>query len=115
MVKRTKVFVYGTLKKGFCNHYLLKRYKGKPAIAPELDLHYGFLPMAIRGNGIVKGELYVIDIKTLEKLDCLEGHPRFYERIELPIIADDTEVIAWIYLCKQAKRYPLVESGEFIK
>jgi hypothetical protein len=36
-----KVFVYGTLKQGGYNHYLLEGAKKYSAIAPKINLHAG--------------------------------------------------------------------------
>lgn len=82
----TKVFVYGTLKKGFPNHHVLKNadFVGKAtttgggfAMATN-----GFYPAVWRGAGPanVQGEVYEVSSLTLGRLDILEGHPGFYRR-----------------------------------
>lgn len=75
-----RVFVYGTLKRGFHNHGLLEtsEYIGEDAIKGTL-IDFG-LPGLIPGSGIVKGEVYDVNVETLTLLDRLEGHPNFYER-----------------------------------
>lgn len=106
------VFVYGTLKQGQPNHCLMEesRLLDAEATASGLRLHATpRFPMAIKGNGRVHGELYQIDQATLHRLDHLEGHPTFYERVRWQL--DRPEVTAWIYLCPEAIRYPLIESG----
>ena len=82
-----KLFVYGTLKKGLCNHHYLKNAKflGKaitkapfPMIAPMK--WYPYL-LDQQGKGYrVEGELYEIDEKTLAKIDELEEYPSYYTR-----------------------------------
>ena len=55
---KNKVFVYGTLKKGYGNHHRLRDAKGYPAVAPKIDLHAGpFFPFAVRGKGQAIGEV----------------------------------------------------------
>ena len=106
------VFVYGSLKKGFNNHRLIKDCKFEQATAPDIELHDGpGFPFAKRGNGVTHGELYEVDDETLSMLDCLEGHPTFYKR-EKTIVKTDSELKdAWIYLYKKAASYPKIESG----
>lgn len=75
-----KVFVYGTLKRGFHNHRLLAgtKYIGTDFIRGTL-INFG-LPGVIAGERAVEGEIYEVDDATLARLDLLEGHPNFYER-----------------------------------
>ena len=93
---RYKVFVYGTLKKGFCNHELLKEaeYLGKaitkeayPLIAPKV--WYPYLIDAPGEGEQVKGELYEVDLSTLKQLDRLEEYPRYYTRKTIDVIDEE--------------------------
>lgn len=110
-----KVFVYGTLKQGNYNHYLLRGAKKytDTAIAPKINLHAGpFYPFAIRGQGQTIGELYEVNAATLRKLDELEDHPNDYHReITRIILANNQIVMAWIYLNKKAYYYPRIPNG----
>lgn len=108
-----KVFVYGTLKTGFGNHRLLKNFKGKEALALEIDLHSGpGFPYAKRGNGVTKGEVYNVDYDTLRRLDMLEGVPDHYKRERTSIIVDNKKEHSWIYLSPaNAVKYPKIEEG----
>src|SRR6185369_16266286 len=82
-----KVFVYGTLKKGFGNHGVLgksKFIKKSTMFGVLLNLggYPGFLPKQT-GMG-VHGEVYEVpDLETLNALDLLEGHPYHYVRCQL--------------------------------
>merc|ERR1711935_1153728 len=88
------VFVYGTLKKGFFNHYVLTghetsaclatvrtpaRYCGTARTKESFKLVVGgkynvpFLLNTDRDTAPVQGELYLVDDVTLERLDELEG------------------------------------------
>lgn len=87
------VFVYGTLKKGEGNDYLLKdsEFLGEAWTDEEfLFCGQGF-PRAIRVTDSrrekvatlmarILGEVYVVDDEVLRLLDGLEGHPYMYKR-----------------------------------
>lgn len=91
------VFVYGTLKRGHGNHHWLAEapFKGE-AILPGVVLHdLGPFPMAVPGEGLVRGEVYDVDAAGLARLDRLEGYPRLYDRLPMPL-ADGR--CAWVYL-----------------
>lgn len=94
------VAVYGTLKRGECNHHWLRgaRCEGRTRV-PGLQLHnLGEYPMAVPSpdpGARIHAELYRIDAATLARLDVLEEYPGFYDRRRLPT-ADGRR--AWIYL-----------------
>ena len=80
-----KVFVYGSLKRGFHNHahYLSEaEYLGTDITEPAFTMYdYGSFPAIIpRGNTAIHGEVYKVDFKTLRRLDGLERHPNWYNR-----------------------------------
>ena len=65
----TKIFVYGTLMDGECNHHLLQNLPYRRAYAENLALHnLGSYPAATGGEGTVCGEVYEVDRETLRKL-----------------------------------------------
>jgi len=77
------VFVYGTLKAGHHNHYLLKRatYIGQAAVQGFRMFDFGGFPAAAPYTRVVRsiaGELYSIDRTTRKTLDRLEGVPTLY-------------------------------------
>jgi len=78
-----KVFVYGTLKKGFGNHFLLKDSQFiKVDKVSGLMYNIGPFPGAVpaKGDNPLHGEIYEIDETTLQRLDRLEGVPHLYRR-----------------------------------
>lgn len=83
---KTRVFVYGTLKKDHCNHGALEEadFLGRCYIeAPHMMLNLGWYPglVDLEGeNRKVFGEVYQISEDTLYTLDCIEGHPTYYKR-----------------------------------
>uniref|UniRef100_A0ACD5XF10 Uncharacterized protein n=1 Tax=Avena sativa TaxID=4498 RepID=A0ACD5XF10_AVESA len=104
--KRTLVFTYGTLKRGFSNHALLQdlfltgdaTFVGAAATASPLPLVCGpyrvpfllNLPGSV-GCHRVKGELYSVTARGLARLDELEGVSRgHYERLPVEVmLAED--------------------------
>jgi gamma-glutamylcyclotransferase (GGCT)/AIG2-like uncharacterized protein YtfP len=107
------VFVYGTLKRGECNHGFLARFQGVSAQAEGIVLHAGpCYPYAVRGEDTASGEVYTVDNLTLAKLDTLEEHPSYYVRELIPVRREDGGIIqAWIYLNEKARQYPRLASG----
>ncbi|KAM3318571.1 hypothetical protein ACQJBY_035998 [Aegilops geniculata] len=106
--KRTLVFTYGTLKRGFSNHGLLQElaragdaaFVAAAATADPLPLVCGpyrvpFL-LNLPGDGQrVRGELYSVTASGLARLDELEGVSRaHYERLPVSVVVDGEEEVA---------------------
>jgi gamma-glutamylaminecyclotransferase len=98
-------FVYGTLKQGYNNHYLLKESKllGEAITKPLYQVYANWFPLAfLNPKGLpMVGEVYEIeDENTIKELDHLEGNGSFYKRakrkVKLTNFFND-EVEAWIY------------------
>lgn len=118
METKQAVFVYGTLLDGQSNHGFLNgaikigsfrtvnQYRMTASRIP-------FVSDRFRTSTIV-GELYAVDDATLERLDRLEGHPRFYTRRETDIQSDDGEhrFKAWMYFC-ETQGADLIDDGDF--
>ncbi|XP_019200401.1 PREDICTED: putative gamma-glutamylcyclotransferase At3g02910 [Ipomoea nil] len=96
----TLIFTYGTLKRGFSNHGLLRdlidsgdaAYLGDYQTAEKLPLVCGpyrvpFL-LNLPGSGDrVWGELYAVSARTLARMDELEGTTRgHYERLPITLL-----------------------------
>lgn len=89
----SKVFVYGTLKKGQPNHHWLTNTmngaasyisNGTTKIKYPLVISTRYnIPFLLNKPGIgknIKGEIYEIDDEMLSKLDILEDYPELYDR-----------------------------------
>lgn len=117
---KPRVFVYGSLKKGYGNHYLLTQggavYLGEQVITGEYRLiDFGWYPGLVRLDGgepvDVHGEVYEVSTETLAAMDLLEGHPTFYCRSKV-----DTDFKkAWCYFLPEsyADEAPEVEGGNW--
>ena len=113
---RTRVFVYGTLRLGEPNHYLLddRALVGSVCTEPAFELvSLGAFPaMVAGGTTAVVGEVYEVDLVTLAALDRLEGHPRFYQRRPIRL-ADGDEVLAYLLSPEQAHGQTRIPSGDW--
>ncbi|CAG2178968.1 unnamed protein product, partial [Oppiella nova] len=98
---RYLIFVYGTLKTGQPNHYVIKDPDNGEAdfvgyaetvdkwplvIASLYNVPY-LLHKPHFGKKIT-GEIWSVDINMRNKMDDLESHPRFYRRFEIPVLLD---------------------------
>jgi gamma-glutamylcyclotransferase (GGCT)/AIG2-like uncharacterized protein YtfP len=112
------VFVYGSLRKGFWNHepYLKdSKFIGMGITKEKYAMYANIIPYVVENEKIshIVGEVYEVDEKTLERIDCLEGHPDCYKRKKVKIILDSGEEIeAWIYFYPEPYGV-LVESGDY--
>jgi gamma-glutamylcyclotransferase (GGCT)/AIG2-like uncharacterized protein YtfP len=91
------LFVYGSLKRGQRAHHLLEGldWLGE-AWLPGACLHdLGPFPMAVPGEGRIRGEVYGVGDADLEALDRYEGVPRLFERHWLSLEGGRD---AWVYL-----------------
>jgi len=113
-----RVFVYGTLKKGFAIHdriFAGCNIKITPAWTYDELYDLGYFPALLErsgnpdlsgtdGNNKVYGELIEFDdIEILRKIDRLEGYRNkdnsfnFYERREIQVFTEKDEFTAWAY------------------
>ena len=111
-----RVFVYGTLLSGEPNHRLLADAElvGAARTEPDFDLvSLGAFPAMIAGGATaIAGEVYEVDRPTLDALDRLEGHPRFYRRRAVRL-DDGGEVLAYLLTPDQVRGRPRITSGDW--
>lgn len=130
-LKSDKLFVYGTLRRGFALHAELKklgaRYAGKGRIAGSLfnlGEYPGVLPVST-GKGDVEGELYELRNPTeqLPVLDRLEefnpsrpSKSLFVRRRAFVRLEDGGRLRAWVYfLPRRPARAFLIPGGDYAK
>jgi gamma-glutamylcyclotransferase (GGCT)/AIG2-like uncharacterized protein YtfP len=97
-----KVFVYGTLKRGYRNDYFLEsaQFVGTGQTVGRFRmLLAGFPVLQWRGHRMtphhapVRGEVYECDAATVERLDRLESNGSMYDRQIKRIRLDSGKVI----------------------
>jgi gamma-glutamylaminecyclotransferase len=103
----TLVFVYGTLKRGGSNHFLLSRQKFVGTARTrtgftlyDLDGYPGMVAEAAAAEGVA-GEVWSVDAACLDELDRLEGTEEgLYARGKVPLEPPfaDQDVEAYLYL-----------------
>eukprot|EP00922_Rhytidocystis_sp_ex-Travisia-forbesii_P028201 GHVS01041399.1.p1 GENE.GHVS01041399.1~~GHVS01041399.1.p1 ORF type:complete len:260 (+),score=50.79 GHVS01041399.1:219-998(+) len=91
------IFVYGTLKRGFRNHYNMDRiqYACSGVTVDKLPLYMDAQqrnrPCLANVKGVghhVRGEVYRVTQQQLEELDVFERVPTHYHRELLPLLID---------------------------
>ncbi len=112
-----RVFVYGTLMRGFPNHWRLRavgaRFVGEATTRREWAMHARpnrWCPEVVPGTDAIRGEVYLIPRAALRTLDRHEGHPRVYYRSR-ERLADGTR--ADIYLFQAFPQGPYVAGGDW--
>ncbi len=94
------LFVYGTLKKGYTNHYLLSRAGARfigDAWVEGYTILDQFVPVAVPApkECRVYGELYRVDKDTIKILDMFEEG---YKRVTTTVAIGEKKYRAYIYI-----------------
>ncbi len=110
------VFVYGTLRRGQRNHYMLRSssFLGLHVTEPGYTmLDLGTYPGVVGGGHCaITGELYRITATTLATLDELEDYPDRYDRV---VFATE-HGRAWIYLYRhQTGSERIIVCGDWLR
>lgn len=110
------VFVYGTLKEGHGNNYLLSssEFKGEATIRGHTLVLMQSFPYMIESdeNKVVRGEVYEVKSPEIERrLDALEGYPSHYQKKTVKTMEGD-EVQVY-YIDKEEPHYHrIVDMGQ---
>ena len=100
-----RVFVYGTLKDGYSNNYLLEQSRliGEAVTPAEYTMHSvgAFPAVSEGGETAIVGEVWDVDGETFRRLDQLEGYPEFYDRR----VINTTRGEAWMYYINDVSPY----------
>lgn len=120
-----KLFVYGTLKRGYGNHRLMygAEYLGNGFIKDFVVHDFGRCP-GIRPSegGVVHGELFEVPDDILPRLDRLEGHypdnpeRSLYRRTETRCYEhyhEGSDEVCSTYVYNRHTDAPICESGEW--
>ncbi len=103
---RHRVFVYGTLKRGFCRDFALENetFLGPAQTAPKYRMvNLGTYPGLLKvddGGRSIRGEVWEVSSATLERLDEIEGTSEGeYAREPIELLdAEFGKVEAYFYL-----------------
>ena len=100
------IFVYGTLKRDYSNHYFIKdcKFKGNAYTLKKFRMFdKGYPYIIFDENGYhIKGEVYKINEKNIWKiLDNLEDYPLEYDKKITDVIINDKIVKAYLYYYKK--------------
>lgn len=111
------LFVYGTLRRGFSNHPLMRGAQclGPAVTRQKYALYCKDIPYLCREprHCSVRGEVYVVDEYQLKRIDRLEEHPHWYVRERIEVILDNgRRVTAWCYF-NDAPAGRLLASGDY--
>jgi gamma-glutamylcyclotransferase (GGCT)/AIG2-like uncharacterized protein YtfP len=98
-----RVFVYGTLMKGFPLHHRLRNgmYLGQATLEgyEMYAVGGGGYPAIVPGTGTVHGELYEVDEGTLYSLDLVEGEGYLFRKEWVEVVKEDgRKTRAWVYV-----------------
>ena len=93
-----RVFVYGTLKRGYGNHERILKdavFLGKARtntkwtmIGKDMGYPYVVEQDHVKGNHVV-GEVFAVNREELKALDILEGVPHHYKKVTININYED--------------------------
>jgi len=112
------VFVYGTLRQGFSNHYLLdtSKWVDYSQTQKKYAMFEQGIPFVSKNMSLIAitGEVYEVSNDVLGYLDLLEGHPHAYKREQVDVKLKFTNEIikAWLYFYPNP-RGRVVESGDY--
>ncbi len=92
-----KVFVYGTLKKGFSLNYLLANsiFIGEASLNGYDMYSLTSFPFITKGKGKVYGEVYEVSEDLLKRLDMIEGG-YVRKEVEVEILGKKMKVYTYV-------------------
>ena len=110
-----KVFIYGSLKIGFHNNYILHQVgaiKRHDVVTREPDfelISLGSFPGLLHKypGYLIFGELWDVDDEGITVLDRLEGHPNFYKRETISLLDINDKVITYFINPDDASEKPV--------
>lgn len=116
------IFVYGSLRRGSWNHYLLAgaEFVTNATVRGRLffdgSLPYLVLPESAVEQTLVLGEIYRVSEGQLAGLDDLEGSPSFYSRVRVTartLTGQQLNIQAYVWFHPPTSDFSLIDSGDF--
>ena len=93
-----RLFVYGTLKRGFRNAFYLNGadYLGEFTTCSDYSMYDfgGYPAVSLEGDSPIAGEVYGINPDILAVIDRLEWYPDLYQRVTISTAYGE----AWMYV-----------------
>ena len=96
--------VYGTLKRGGGNHYgylTNSNYVSNGETLNKYPMIDKGIPYVLSKKGTghnIVVDVFLVDKTTMEDIDMLEGHPKWYQRKRTPILLASGQVLScWLY------------------
>ena len=121
---KTRVFVYGALRKGASNAWRMDtaEWLGRATVRGTLVKVDWYPGLVLTGSTVIQGEVYAVDEETLRKLDEFEGVGREdtrndeYQRVSTTVkLVDGGELECQIYEWQLGtKDYVEVENGDWL-
>ena len=121
---RTRVFVYGALRKGASHAWRMDRaeFVGEALVRGVLVKVDWYPGLVLEGDSEVKGEVYFVDEETLKELDEFEGIGTEgacndeYERVEAEVrLADGSALRCSLYEWQLGvDSYEVVANGDWL-
>lgn len=111
-----RLFVYGSLKRGFRHHGQLEGARPCGPATTErgyrLVLAGGYPALVRGGRASVRGELYLVTDDQLARLDAFEEVPHLYQR-QLLRLGDGSEAYGYL-LPEGGDEGPVLDPGEWL-
>jgi gamma-glutamylaminecyclotransferase len=112
-----RLFVYGSLKRGFRHHGLLAGSELECAASTARGfclVLQGEYPALVRrgGRGSVEGEVYRVTEELLVELDRFEGCPEYYQRESIPL-DDGSSALSYVIPPERALALPAVPGSRW--
>lgn len=111
------IAAYGTLREGFGNNRLIPKgcHIGTGLTVEKYTMKVAGIPyVSKKPTSNIVVDVYEINQNTLERLDSLEGHPRWYKREVIPVNIDNKQLDCWLYF-NDSDNGTILESGDYKK
>lgn len=112
-----RLFVYGSLKRGFRHHGMLGgapfERSARTAKGFRLVCQGEYPALVSGGTGSVQGELYSVTAALLVELDRFEGCPELYRREKVPL-EDGSSALSYVIVPERARELPVIADGRWI-
>lgn len=112
----TRLFVYGTLRRGGANARELEgaawEADARTAEGYALVWKDGYPALVTAAEGVVTGELYRVSADHVSRLDVFEGVPELYRRGAV-LLADGTAAEAYFAVVDHRTVYERLASGDY--